>query len=122
MPITLATVSCLEPIDTKTVSEVIAASAEGNYKYTTKLPRPDCDEDTSEIGNEKDDELNRRVDNNMPNGEDEYLYQLRAKRADRNRRIFTERIISRFTLKVFSLNVLLKTRKHSLRCYVQIFA
>ena len=31
----------------------------------------------------------RRVDN-MPNGEDEYIYRLKAKRAAKNRRIYTD--------------------------------
>ena len=45
--------SCLETINAKTMSEVIAVSAEGNYLYTTKVPRPDSDEDASEIGSLK---------------------------------------------------------------------
>ena len=88
MPITWGTLGCLEPINAETVSEVITASAEGNYLYTTKVPRPDFDEDASEIGSDEEDEYSRV--GFMPNGEEEYIYQLRVKQADRNRRIYTK--------------------------------
>ena len=83
------TFSSLEPIDAETVSEVIAASAEGYYMCTTKVQRPDFDEVASEIGSDEEDELNRKV-GQLPNGEDQYNYQLRVERADRNRQIYTE--------------------------------
>ena len=49
MPITWGTFNCIEPIDAETVAAVIAASAEGNYFYTTRMPTADSDEDGSAI-------------------------------------------------------------------------
>ena len=71
----------------KTVSEVITASAKGNYLYTTKVSRADSDEDASEIENDGEDD-HSSVDY-MPNGEDACIYNLRVKRADRNIQIRT---------------------------------
>ena len=88
MPITWGTFGCLEPINAETMPEGFTESAEGNYLYTTKVPRADYDEDASEIGSDGEDN-HSRVDC-MPNGEDEYIYNLRVKRADRNRQIYTE--------------------------------
>ena len=49
MPITWGKFSFLEPINAVTASDLITASAERNYLYTIKVPRPDSDEDASEI-------------------------------------------------------------------------
>ena len=54
MPITWETFSCLEPINAETVSEVIAASAEGNYMHTTEASSPDSEEDASEIKSDRE--------------------------------------------------------------------
>ena len=70
------------------MSDVISSSAEGNYICTTKFTRPDSDEGASEIGSDEEDE-HSRVEY-MPNGEAEYIYELKIKRADRNRKICTE--------------------------------
>ena len=88
MPIMWRTSSCLKPINTETVSEVITASVKGNNFNTTKVLRSDSDKDASEIGSDKEDEHSRVGD--MPNSEEEYIYQLRVEQADRNRRTYTE--------------------------------
>ena len=77
--------------DIENVSELIAATAERNHRYMAKVPRLDCvssDEDASEIRSDGKDKHRRLA--NMPNGKDEYIYQLRVERADRNRRIYTD--------------------------------
>ena len=56
--------------------------------YTTIVPRPDSNEDESEIGSDGEDE--HRKLNNTPNDKEEYIYKLRVELADSNRRIFTE--------------------------------
>ena len=89
MLITWGNFSCLEPIDAELVAEVIAVSAAGNYLYKTIVPKPDSDEESSEIESDGEKELNRKV-GQLPRGEDEYIYKLRVKRADRNRRIYTK--------------------------------
>ena len=88
MPNTWGTFICLETINAETVSEVITASADGNNLYTAKVPRPDSDKDASKFRSDEEDE-HCSVDN-MPNGEDENIYQLRVERTNRNRRIYAE--------------------------------
>ena len=88
MPITWEKFSCLEPINAETVSDIISSGAERNYMCTTKVTRPDSDEDVSQIGSDEENE-HSRVEY-MPNGEVEYIYKLRVKRADRNKKIYTE--------------------------------
>ena len=81
--------SCLEPTDTEEIAELFAVRTKGNYRYTTKVPRPDSDENASEIESDGEDELNRRV-GHLPQSKKEYIYKLRVEQGDRNRRIYIE--------------------------------
>ena len=88
MPITWGTFNCIEPIDAETVAAVIAASAEGNYFYTTRMPTSDSDEDGSAI--DSDGEEEHCIFGKMKNDENVYIYPLRVERADRKRTIYTQ--------------------------------
>ena len=57
--------------------------------YTTKVPGPDSEEDASEIGSDRENKLYPRP-TCMYDAENDYIYQLRVKRADRNRRIYPD--------------------------------
>ena len=86
MPITWRTLCCLELVHAETVAVVIAASAEGNYLYTTRSPTFVSDEDESEIGSDGEDEVRRCV--RMIDDADVYIYKLRVERADRKRKVY----------------------------------
>ena len=88
MPITWGTLSCLELVRADAVAVVIAASAEGNYLYTTRSATSSSSEDESGIGSDGEDEVRRSI--KMTNDEDLYIYKLRVERADRKRNIYTQ--------------------------------
>ena len=88
MPITWGFFNCLESMDAEVMAEVIAASAEGNYFYTTRMPTSDSDEDGSAIDSGGEEE-HRRF-GRIKNDADVYIYPLRVERADRKRTVYTQ--------------------------------
>ena len=68
---------------------VIAASAKGNYLYTTSSPTSGSDEDGgSKIGSDVEDEVCRSV--RMINDADVCIYKLRVEPADREKNVYIQ--------------------------------
>ena len=81
MPITWGTFNCLESIDAEIMAGIIAASAEGNYFYMTRMPTSASDEDVSAIDSSEEEKY-RRFGKNK-NDANLFIYPLRVERADR---------------------------------------
>ena len=77
----MGTLRWLSLVHAETVAVAIAASAEGNYMYTTRSPTFVYDEDGSEIGSDRKDEVSRGFQ--MFDSVHVYINKLRVERADR---------------------------------------